>query len=114
MSNKMEKNYQTAMEKRSSLAESIDSLRVSIRDLYELDEDNYQIGLALKKRVEDLESRLDRANAAIRRSRRRTVLGFIGVGGLLYVGFKGIEALNEYVRGKKDENSPEETDESDG
>lgn len=130
MSNKNMLNKETVTEfittrKAGSLGESVDILRECIEDLgtdvqelYDLDEDNYKKIQSLIEAVKVQKKQINGLQTQVRRYRGRMILGFIGLGGLVYFGYKAIDQLQERmnrVEEKQKQDEPEKkAEESDG
>lgn len=92
MGNAMEETYNKAIKGHSKdLRESVDHLRLSVRDLYELDEDNYQLIKVLQKSRTEMELKIKNLTNAVTTSRKR--LGF----GLIVFGC-GLALIRRYLR----------------
>jgi len=120
MGDRMQKNYEAVKHPLGNLKESVDSIRTSVKDLYELDEDNYQM-------IRNLQKALDEANNRINhlQQKHNHTCKLIGIG-LLTLGFGGMlvkklvekheEKINELETWVKVLKNPEEekAEESDG
>ena len=122
MGNRMQNNFEAVKHPTGSLKESVDNVRVAIRDLYELDEDNYQM---IKNVQRALDETNNRVNAVTRKSngkfRRLGIAGLL-LTGLVYFGGKAIKAHNQQIEELKAKinvlqglnESEEKAEESDG
>lgn len=114
-----------------SLGESVDILRDCVNDLaedvqelYELDDDNYKKIQGLIDGLQTVKAQINGLQRYEHRTRRRMVLGLLGIGGLLYFGSKAIdeylkrtnERLDKLERENQKNGSeePEKAEESDG
>ena len=80
MGNKMQGNYNAMINHSGSLKESVDILRSNIKDLYELDEDNYQMNKNLQKALDKANNRINASERHLRRIGRLAGFGFILLG----------------------------------
>jgi len=92
MGNRMQNNYNEMKHPTGSLKESVDILRNSIKDLYELDEDNYQMIKNLQRAMDETNNRV---NAVGRKSSGR--IGRLAFGGLILTGLMclGVREIRE-------------------
>ena len=105
-----------------SLGKSLDILRddvtglaQDIEELYDLDEDNFKKIQSLIDGMGNLRKRIDHLQARVNRNRGRMVLGFLGAGGLIYIGYKAIDELTKRVQKLEEADSEEKkAEESDG
>ena len=118
MSEKMLKNYDATMHGKKSLAESVDAIRASVKDLYELDEDNYQMIKRLRKNLDLANEQVAAGARALNRLRKRTALGFICLGGIFWLWDKANkrkeERLNDLESRVRAMEVGEKHEESDG
>lgn len=115
----MQENYNAlAKHPGGSLKDSVDILRKSINDLYELDEDNYKMIRNLQKMLDDSERRTKRSVGSVRRSCRFAGTGIVllGVGCLIMNKILGehdqkIDMLDQKIMAlMKDERKEQESD----
>ena len=114
--NRMQTNYDNMKQIGRSLKESVDCLRASVKDLYELDEDNYHMIKKLRDTVDKMSGRVEAAQKAVHRLRGKTLLSFLGLSGLVYVVCKAgakLEARVDALENAGKEKVPEK-EESDG
>ena len=119
MANRMEINYNAMMHPGATLKESVDTLRTNIKDLYELDEDNYQLIKTLRSELEKATSRLDKLTRALSVHRAKSFAKLLIFGGVsVYM----IREQNRYISRLRERievleamnNSEDKTEESDG
>lgn len=84
-----------------SLGKSVDILREDIKELYELDQDNYARINELRTAINNFSNNAKQAYIGARAQRRKTTFGFMLLGtGIYYVGkalMHRIELLTERV-----------------
>ena len=120
MSNKMQNNYNKLMQHPTgSLKESVDNIRVSIRDLYELDEDNYQMIKNVQRALDDTNNRVNAVSRKTNGNFRRLGIAGLLLTGLVYFGSKALKSYNQRMdelemKLKAMQPEPEEKEESDG
>ena len=95
MSEKMLKNYDATMHGKKSLVESVDAIRASVKDLYELDDDNYQMIKNLQKNLDLANEKVAAGAKALNRLRKRTALGFLCIGGIFWLWNKAGKRVEE-------------------
>ena len=114
------KNEQMMSNAPRSLGKSLDELRENvlglaedIEELYDLDEDNWKQIKAMRTGIGELSKRIDGLQNQIRRNRGRMVLGFLGLSGLVYAGYKAIDRIQDELN-KLEEDKGAQAEESDG
>ena len=122
MSTKMEENFRKAMIPQNTISGSVDALRDSVKDLYTLDEDNYQRILVseqgyslLKSKVDVLEADQKKLLGKVRRINGKRVLGFMLLGAAMYGITKAVDRIEKKINDRLDAlENRKERDESDG
>lgn len=117
MGNKMQHNFEAIKHPTGSLKESVDAIRTSVKDLYDLDEDNYQMIRNLQKALDESNNRLNAVTRKTNAGIRRITLGGLLLTGIVYGGAKLIRDLNKRVNlleAQIEATKPEEKEESDG
>lgn len=77
MGNKMQANYNAVLQHGGSLKESVDILRKSIKDLYELDDDNYRLIKGLRNELDEFKKKSARTEKNLRRSCKLAGFGLL-------------------------------------
>ena len=122
MSTKMEENFRKAMIPQNTISGSVDALRDSVKDLYTLDEDNYQRILVseqgyslLKSKVDVLEADQKKLLGKVNRINGKRVLGFMLLGAAVYGIAKAVDRIEKKINDRLDAlENRKERDESDG
>ena len=114
----MMENYNKGVKDHPSvLRDSVDALRNCVKDLYDLDEDNYQMIKILKQRAEEHAKQIKNLRTSTISIRAKHTGGILILGGLVWLArriFKDqareINELNERVRKLEGEDTSEESD----
>ena len=120
MENQMTKNYNNGMNPGHDMRKNMDDLRTCVRDLYELDEDNYQMIKLSRKALDEANNRIHDLTRALSKHRVRTFLGFLGVGAGAAVLFSILADVIDEQKARidrlehQDRKPAEDTEESDG
>lgn len=99
------------------LREHVEELAWNVSELYDLDDDNFKKIHELRNNLGSIKTQLDGLSMRVRRNRGKMVLGFFGLGGLVWLGSKTIDNLSQRVKAleeQKTEKDPEKAEESDG
>lgn len=120
-------NKETAHEfmsarKAGSLGESVDILRECVEDLssdvqelYDLDDDNFQQIKNLQKNLDLTNNRINHLAEQVRKNRGKTVMGFIGLAGMIWLGKKILDHFDKRISDLENADSDgEKAEESDG
>jgi len=118
MSKIMEANFKKGVqEHQNSLRESVDALRRCVKDLYELDEENYQNIKSLKRAVEDHAKQIGNVRSSVVSIHAKRAGSAIVIGGVIWLVGKVIKAqsreineLNERVKKLEGNDTSEESD----
>lgn len=99
---------------KASLGQSLDTLRdrvnnmaVDIKDLYNLDNDNFRMIKELKAAVDKANGRIDFIGRKVGRNHRKAVLAFLGVGGLLYLGKLVFDSFDKRIKALENPEKPD-------
>ena len=115
----MEENYTKGILNRSNvLSENVDALRNCIKDLYSLDDDNYQNIKRLIRLNDDTNNRIDQLTKSVKSMYVRRGVGVLLITGLTYVGSELFRAYRRKIHDLEarieELEGPGKTEESDG
>lgn len=118
MSKIMEANYKNGVQEHPHLLrESVDALRKCVKDLYDLDEDNYQLIKDLRKIVTENTKQIKNVRTSVVSMHAKHISGALMLGGLIWLArkvfkeqAKEINELNERVNKLEGNDTSEESD----
>ena len=119
MGNSAMRNYERAMHPTGSLKESVDAIRSSVKELYELDEDNYQMIQNLRKSLDQTNNRVNDVTRKAAGGRVRTFIGVVLLGGVIWGVVKSVADTQNEIKDLRSwvnvlKGAPEKEEESDG
>ena len=118
MSKIMEANFKKGVqEHHRSLQDSVDALRSCVKDLYELDEENYQSILRLERNVKDHTQQIGNVKSFMVNIRAKRACGAMIIGGTIWMiskilkrQIREINTLNERIDKLEGKDTSEESD----